>query len=283
MAKHGSSVCEDFVNFRPLRRGVRGTQMSFDGDFIYSYAMKLAYRLRVNERPFFIINGDGAPSSTTNRHQHTLHGALRGEPHAFIPFSQLERVHTRVDAIQVIHTTPAQIKTEDFVNAKGEKRTRTVHYLGETLFKVNRRLYVCGLDRNDDPSKRMFYMCQLPTTHKPKTVDEALEGLRPKIVPKGSPRQGEWFFVPTDLRRKAELKKTPIWFASAQEQRAVVTPSTRHVAAEVCFVENAVYVRGTIRDDEHDTLRLGKVWHRVMKNLATEGWRYVAEKGTRVD
>lgn len=283
MAKHDRSVCEDFVDFKPLRRGVRDTQMSFDGNFIYSYSMKLAYRTRVDGKPIFIVNGDGAPSATTNKHQHTLQLALTGEPHAYIPFSQLERIHTRVDDIEIIATTPALVKTEDFINAKGEKRTRTVHYLGETLFKAGRHLYVCGLDRNDNPANRMFYMCRLPSSLKPKTVDEALEGLRPSDVPKGSPRQGEWFFVPSIIKLKPDLKKTPIWHAASKKQSNVITPSTRHVAQEMAFALDCVYVRGTIKDDEHDTLKLGKVWHRVVKNLAVEGWRYVAEKGVRVD
>jgi len=282
MATDDINVCNDFVDYRSPTRRYR-SNMNFDELFLYSYKMELAFRTAFNGDQFIIVNGDGAPTSTTGRHQGVLWGCLRGREHAYIPFSQIRNIKTQIDEIVVLDVTQATSQSTPYKNKKGGTSYKVKHFLGETLFKAGRHLYVCGLDRNDNPDKRMFYMCRLPISLKPKTVDEALEGLRPSDVPKGSPRQGEWFFVPSSLKLTPELKKHPIWHETAKKQRGVVTPSTRHVAAEMCFVENAVFVRGAIKDDEHDTLKLGKVWHRVVKNLAVEGWRYVAAKGVRVD
>ncbi len=288
MAADDIEVCNDFVNYRSTTRSYK-SRMSFDEQFIYSYAMELAFRTTLNGKRFIIVNGDGAPSSTTRKHQYTLRGALTRSAHAYIPFSQLRVIRAQLDEIEVLATTEATVKTTEYTNKNGKRALKVKHFLGETLFRAGKHLYVCGLDRNDDPDKRMFYMCRLPASHKPKTVDEALEGLRPSDVPKGSPRQGEWFFVPqpvVDL--PTEAKRVPIKWDSPSKQRKVIANleadrSTRHIAQEMCLTRGEVFVRGTIKDDEHDTLKLGKVWHRVVRNLAVEGWRYVAEKGARVD
>jgi hypothetical protein len=161
-----------------------------------------------------------------------------------------------------------------------------VHWLGETLFTVEpltgfgiepvRRYYVCGLDRNDDPNKRHFYLCRLPEGNAPKTVDEALTMLRPAEVPEGSSRQGEWFFVPApelSVRRKDEQKQVPIVADKGAEQiRGPVQARRRRHVARRLYVNGAVFVRGKVKDAEHDELDLGEVWHRVIRNLADGSW-----------
>lgn len=294
-----------------------------DAGFLYSYRMRLAYRSQYKGKLFVLVNGDGAPTMMTGQHQIELRMKLskaqwyatRGPearvtevliPHAFIPFSVLEQANIPPQSVEVLAVTSdfEQKRTGKRKNRKtGETETYeyTVHFLGETLFRYRDSIYVCGLDRNDDPSKRMFYMAKVPgPSHRPpKTVDEALLRLRPKGLPEDAKRQGEWFFVPvpgykppkpaagvvkatrvpivsddpkvqlgemtriTTTRREAEV---PGWTVPGRERR--------HVATSM-VINGAVYAKGAVHDEEHSTLRLGNTWHKVVKNLASEGWRYV--------
>jgi len=171
---------------------------------------------------------------------------------------------------------------------------------------------VCGLDRNDNPSRRMFFLAQLPERRKPKTVDEALDMLRPKHVPAGTPRQGEWFFLPSAVTKPHRMKDTDwretlklppnakIAVERVRNDHKATRYATidagrngqkRHYATELYRVVGVVgekriervLVRGLIRDEEHDKLVLPDGWHLAVKNLAVEGWRAGGPGGARVD
>lgn len=302
-----------------------------DDGCLYSYDMPLALRTTYDGKPFIIINGDGSPTMQTSKHQRELRSVLqdgfvvdpgadhwaKGKelddegrpgrgwktvrpkmidsstklPHAFIPFSILDRPSIRLRDIRVISVTADfEIKKTVPDREKGGTKVITLHFLGETLFRdaSTNRIYVCGLDRNDDPSSRMFYLAQLPRGAEPKTVDEALAALRPEGLPKSTKRQGEWFLVPEPRYKAAKaeiIKKVPIISDKPAEQadeREQERRADRHVATHM-HLNGAVRVRGRLLDDEHDTLKLGDVWHRVVKNLAPQGWRYDKAAGARVD
>lgn len=300
-----------------------------DAGFLYSYRMRLAYRSQCKGKLFILVNGDGAPTMMTGQHQRELRMKLskaqwyatRGPeprtsevlvarevliPHAFIPFSVLDQANIPPQSVEVIATTSdfEQKRTGTRKNKKtGETETYeyTVHFLGETLFRYRDSIYVCGLDRNDDPSKRMFYMAKVPgPAHTPpKSVDEALRRLRPLGLPKDTKRQGEWFFVPAPSYKPPKnaegvvrATRVPIVSddpkAQLDEMRRITTRhgeaevpgwtvpgrERRHVATTM-VVNEAVYAKGAVHDEEHSALRLGDTWHKVVKNLAVEGWRYV--------
>jgi hypothetical protein len=227
-------------------------------------------------------------------------------PHAFIPFSVLDQTSIPPQSVEVIATTSdfEQKRTGTRKNKRtGENETYeyTVHFLGETLFRYRDSIYVCGLDRNDDPSKRMFYMAKVPgPAHTPpKSVDEALKRLRPPGLPEDTKRQGEWFFVPAPSYKPPKnaedvvrATRVPIVSddpkAQLDEMRRITTKrgeaevpgwtvpgrERRHVATTM-VINGAVYAKGAVHDEEHSPLRLGETWHKVVKNLAVEGWRYV--------
>ena len=300
---------------------------SYGSGFLFSYNMKIAFRTTYSGKPFVLVNGDGAPTKATNDFMASLRGKLNPRgwearrhrwrslgppvPHAFIPFSVLDQARIKPEEVTVLattldRTTRVKAKIKNRESGLWEDGFRTRHFLGETLFLARGKVFVCGLDRGDDPSKRMFYMCQIPVPaerkHWPKTVDEALALLRPEGLPKNSKRQGEWFFVPQAKYKPVEGvgrrgRRIPILTDEAPVQvrhildDGTVHPSTvsgrasRHVASSL-LVNGAVYAKGIVTDAEHSTLRLGPVWHKVVKNLAIEGWRYVPTgpgAGARVD
>jgi hypothetical protein len=274
-----------------------------------------------------IINGIDHPSQTTRRQQSELRHAaqLHNVPRCLIPFPALREAgfydHEILD-IKIVATTadreetrwsPCQHKRcierghpeqESHRIVKGiVQSSSVVHFLGETLFQLKGNLYVCGLDRNDDPNKRSFYLTQLPKGTKAKTVDEALLKLRPKNLPEDTLRQGEWFLVPSEIRppKKMQIReytrsnqvRTGIPVISdkpeaiSNELTNSYTPfsrrETRHVATRM-FLNGAVFVSGCLRDEQHGRLKLGngKQWFKVVKNLAVGGWT-TGNKGTQVD
>jgi hypothetical protein len=302
----------------------RGTaRFSYDEKgFLYSYDMPIALRMKHKGKTFVLVNGDGSPSPATNAFMRQMRERLsewsfahpdrplkRLIPHAFVPFSVLQSAQIRAKDVRVIATTPDRIlkrKVPDKRDIKGWS-WRYDHFLGECLFTAQDKTFVCGLDRNDKASKRMFYMCQIPVAKKrPKTVDEALEFLRPEGLSNRTKRQGEWFFVPVPASKTPDAsdpnllkgRRVPILSDKVEDMATLFENGVwerrplaggrerRHVASYLLLAHGAVYAKGTITDDEHSSLRLGPQWHKVVKNLAIEGWRYAPTglgRGARVD
>lgn len=241
---------------------------------------------------------DGADGVATRRVE-----CLR--PHAIVPFSVLAAARVTLLDLVVLDMTPARVVRREVpctrrgcTDGTGAPHTHTAwdHFLGETLLKDRRtgNVYLSGLDRNDDARKRSFYMalvCTGAARKKPMSVEAAINYLRPEGLPADTPRQGEWFFVPEPgYRPSGDALRTP-YCAVVSDDAArqldlmhryetggrtvyrVPGRETRHVASSL-VVNGAVYARGVVTDAEHTRLRLGKTWHRVVKNRALEGWRY---------
>jgi len=234
-----------------------------------------------------IVNGDASPSMRTTIQRDALFRAIRslGIQHTTVPFSTLRAANLVVKNLRVLDIKP-DFSLEHKRVIKGEVVTKVRHFLGECLLEDERhRAFLSGLDRNDDPQKRMYYLCRLPTLPFVKTVDEALESLRPDYVRVGTPRQGEWFFVPQPGLKLKSIGKYAIVsdMADGQWNDLRRLHSRRHVASSLALYSGGVYVKGTVTDAEHSMLRLGGVWHKVEGNRAIQGWRYEGKGGARVD
>ena len=271
-----------------------------------------------------ILNGDNAPTVTSRKQQSELRSSLGGRQTCLLPFSALEAARVKPSDVNIVATTPdREIVTwrpckcekgwhqqeSEYIRLLGDgthERKHTAHFLGETLFTATvgwdsfsrqTHYFVCGLDRNDDPRKRHFYLARLPTGATPTTVDEALETLKPEGLPgEGWLRQGEWFFVPRpDVKAKVDEKNilvkqttvgyhqlkpgVPIITANADRARdtldswEVRSRAGRHRATRM-YINGAVYVSGMVRDEEHTPLKLGngKTWYQVIRNLSDGSW-----------
>jgi len=301
---HGLYPREGTVRFGP----------SEDGTTLLSYGR---WPVAVKVGKTIIVNGDNGPSMTTRSHQASVRDAVRDLTTAVLPFSALDaaRIELRhISQIKIIATTPDReiekpVRRLNRETGVMEDSVQLVHFLGETLFLYDGRYYVSGLDRNDDPKRRNFYLARLPAGRKPKTVDEALNALRPKGVPDTALRQGEWFLVPSDKRpKKVDVLKdrldanprpvewlprprggreerpvfrgVPVISAKPAEIHEALTQprrfngrGLRHVASRV-YLNGAVYVSGMLRDIEHGHLKLGdgRGWFKVVRNLADGSW-----------
>lgn len=289
---------------------------------LFSYAMCLGlWTTDVRGERLFLVNGDGSPTQATNRHAREVRKYLedvsyedhdvegRGlrvttlRPHAIVPFSVLRSAGIEFDQLTILDATPATVRVREepcrrrSCDTPGEHtHTHEDHFLGETLLKDRMgNVFLSGLDRNDEPRKRSFYLCQVSRwadKKKPMSVEAAISALRPEGLAEDTPRQGEWFFVPEPGYKPAKNvyreRRLPIVSANAREQIDAAQAFTdekgrtvhripnrdgRHVATTL-VVNGAVYAKGLVHDREHSTLRLGDTFHRVVKNRAVEGWRY---------
>lgn len=134
------------------------------------------------------------------------------------------------------------------------------------------------------------FVCALP--ERVKTIPEAYEVLRPGNVPKGSPRQGEWFFVPVTDQERTKIEENihsnsirTCWLdmtessenfrGSYHEDLRYQIHATTHKAMNAIVLDRQLYVCGYIVDDRggntprHEPLWLHD-WHKVVRNLEIE-------------
>ena len=159
------------------------------------------------------------------------------------------------------------------------------HVLGAAVIEQEGKYYLCGLDGGT------YFVCQLP--RKPRNCDDAYEILKPREVRAAEkqgivvPRQGEWFFVPTDMDddRLASLlswTKTKL----AEHSKVEALPHEKDGNLHVCrhlSLQNGkrIYARGKVfhrspftgqRTGQHQTVDLGDQWHVAYHNTAVRSW-----------
>jgi hypothetical protein len=197
--------------------------------------------------------------------------------------------------------------------------TTYVHRLGGSVFRAkgdyrNRHPYkyhyfLSGFDETHNSRNDGYFICELP--HAVKTVEEAYESLKPKIVKEAYAaglnvkRQGDVFAIPVlDLNSRKILKnKTrahmePVvrsrWNQETQSYESEIIRmeldmpkvNDSHAANEIGYdSRKRMYARGNLyhrplfRRPEHKRIQLGKIWHRIVFNTAKGSWSL----GGRVD
>lgn len=234
--------------------------VSDNGKVLYSYRQSFPIAEWVSGGMYLIANADWSPSQDTTHHQRLVRDIAKeqGITPALIPYEVLRAPGIRPASIQIVATTPDndvpwtrrdKCRGEGCSNCRHfgkpnkqgvHLRKGTRHYLGEVLFIVEehipgsgnlwqKRYFVCGLDRNDDPRLQKFFLARLPLKTRPKTVDEALAALMPDFMPEDAKRQGEWFFQPVEAKLQRQLNKmssrykVPVVSADPAVQRAQLT------------------------------------------------------------
>jgi hypothetical protein len=142
------------------------------------------------------------------------------------------------------------------------------------------------------------FISELPRRSRPTTVSEAYEHLKPDVVQQAEIdgrvvlRQGEWFFVATDLtnvdvKRMAGARSLKtLWpFVRAKPLIGFSTDSTargnQHVARHLDLPTGLRLATGVVRHirpfsgratHEHVPIRLGSEWWEVWPNTALRSW-----------
>ena len=149
----------------------------------------------------------------------------------------------------------------------GKVYLKKVHRAGSMLVKYKGVSYICGMD---DES----YFCS-KLKGKPKTVDAAFKSLKPRRVldwekkaNKTATRQGEWFFIPTDVKMDSNkvLEEEPL---------PLKTPdSNAHDAKYYQKIKGRHYVKENIHHEEHGYTYLKPMTqvHEAIENLAKGSW-----------
>jgi hypothetical protein len=330
MSKLNSAIANDYVLGKPLNTRLL-SKLSDRARFSYDeYGVLWSYEViqlaRWLPNGILLVNADEGPSKTTREQQKELREAIKQHglsKVAYIPYSALRAAGLIPDDVILVDVTPDR-EIETLIPCRNKKcaqagtphkHLQKKHFLGETLFRIKRETwdntknkyftsyvyYVSGLDRNDDPERRNFFLVQLPSARPdPTTVDEALALLRPKDVPKDALRQGEWFLISMPEKKfkpdqiiknwqdisKSNIKEykkgVPILSDNAKIQfeymqgvdGLIYRRHNRHRATRmVC--DDGVYVSGMLYDADHSTLKLGngKTWFKVVKNRAVNSWR----------
>jgi hypothetical protein len=171
-------------------------------------------------------------------------------------------------------------------NVKTERRPQ------HDVIEHDGRYFLSGMDGQN------YFLCQLPEPVK--TVDEAIEHLIPSelrvsgwsedyktrtaTLRTGTKRQGEWFFQPISEPNFAiastQLKKL-IRKEYNEMQKNFTLPrdnadSHTHIATRGMLKDGIIYVTGTVRHTEHQTLKLSTadapVIYRAYRNRAVESF-----------
>lgn len=144
----------------------------------------------------------------------------------------------------------------------GSVRTVPIRYIYE--------LPATSIDLLIGTDEKSSFICALPRTCK--SVDDAHEALRPKGVPKGSLRQGEFFFVPVTRAEHRFVtdqieRRNPIDYYRNRLHDRADNPKDHFAAIYVRNTKtNTDYALGPVTNRRHKTLIL-EGWYRVVPNL----------------
>ncbi len=131
----------------------------------------------------------------------------------------------------------------------------------------------------------MYFLAELLTDRALKTLADAFNFLKPKVVPeveaRGSnvERQGEWFAIPTKLLTSELMRDVERGLAVHREQH-VLGRDGHHKLEEAVIYKHGpqkgeVYTRDVIEhtEGEHHDLNLGTIrWHLLVHNVAGQSY-----------
>lgn len=306
------SLSQDILVRRFRDGGTKGraSSMFIEGEVLYSWGVHFPLALRLLP-DLFVLNADRR-SISTSRHQsicrHFLSPMVAVAASAF-PFSVM------ID----LAAGPARLVDYDIDDRVTLPRTNQTGWTDADR-PADRRGYTCTVQTKDDavvgeewhrpggtlitsPARNgvlhaylsgidegSYFVCQLPQLVE--TLADAYDSLMPTAVRRerdhGRPvrRQGEWFFIPTDLRTR-DLPQPSDRTSSLDSAWTAVncqplSPShNKHKPREIRIMDGHLYCRGHVwhRDwvtdrstGEHRVLSLGEQWHQVERNLAVQSW-----------
>jgi len=174
----------------------------------------------------------------------------------------------------------------------GRQRTRQVHTLGDAVVRVRNRMFISAVDWTGPYGRGMYFLAELICDREPKSMEEAFEFLKPKVVREAEVngshvrRQGEWFAIPT-MRRTSELMEDVARGIANYRQLHVLGRDGHHQLEEAVIYragdrKGEVYARGVLKHTggDHQDLNLGTIrWHLIVHNVT--GAAYTLQGGAQ--
>jgi len=312
--KH-QQVIENFIN--EGAKG-RGAYVKANADMLYSeipqryspwghwsssagQSAPLAVRL---EDDSLLVNGAGLPWPISG-HQSSLLQTLENTEAArfgVVPFHSVSAAWTQGEVRdwnrKPIPTKHLQKEVQIVVPSSGERyreitetdkhgrsETRRVHTLGDSVVRIRDSYYLSAIDETGSGWRGMYFLTELLTNRAPKTLEDAFQFLKPKLVREAEARgsnvrrQGEWFAIPTKLLT-SELMRDVERGLAVYGERHVLGRDGHHQLEEAVIYKHGprkgeVYARGVLShtQGEHTPLDLGTIrWHLVVHNVAGQSY-----------
>jgi hypothetical protein len=243
-----------------------------------------------------VVNGDSLVWPICGYQDCLLKEAAAGrEPFAVVPFNAITAALTNgqvnewarapftfTEVRREVHVVvPSRGETWREVEMKdkyGRTQTRNVHTLGDSVVRVQKHLYLSGVDETGR-GRGTYFFAQLRRPGTPRSVEDAYNFLKPDAVREAEARgtsvrrQGEWFAIPTTLttgQLEADIQRG--W--AVRQLNHVLGRDGHHRLDEVVQYERGprkgeVYGRGVLRHtaNEHYDLDLGFRWHQIVHNV----------------
>jgi hypothetical protein len=186
---------EDAVRaFAAGRSGNSKNVFHDDHGRLYSYGHHFILAVRLNGN--YLINGD-TYSPSTSRHTSLCIEHLK--PNVIIPFSALDRVTRDYHLIEIVdRDSDKYIQRTRKDPETGELIKYEEHRLGAAVIKFENKYYLSSID-DGARERRGYFLVELP--ERARDVENAFDLLFPEEMDQRCPyvRQGEFFFVPTDM------------------------------------------------------------------------------------
>lgn len=200
-------------------------------------------------------------------------------------------------------TDEITVTRDDHANPTGYDWETRHHWLGEALIrarvsfwgadnKTHHRwaYFLSGFD-HQEPAP-LYFLCELPRGHKPATVADAYEILKPEPVSlaeqmgRGVTRQGDIFAIPAPTLDRRTLQKMGAAFEKRSERvrgrLSAQLLGTNHTATEVARLPSGLTLAkgclyhdpsGRRRDHVRRKIGDGQGWHIILKNTVPVGRR----------
>jgi len=213
-------------------------------------------------------------------------GAIDDWNRAHIPISNL-----RKEVAIVVPSNGERWRQVRYRDEDGVEHIRQIHSLGDSVVRVKDRFYLSAVDETGVGSG-MYFLVELVTDRAPKTIEDAMNFLKPEVVREREARgtnvlrQGEWFAIPTYYRTSELMRDVERGFAVYGERRVLGKDGHHELEEAVIYKagprKGEVYARGVLRHtkDEHVDLRLGTArWYLIVHNVAGAAYT-ISGKGT---
>lgn len=206
-----------------------------------------------------------------------------------VPFNVFSETGLNIDTIVFLDKGKEETvkrKQQKYDSSKGKSVTyiQSIHFTGAKLFKIDNRVYLFDIDRNEIEHKIFNpFLVEIPN-NKVKSIKEAYKALMPNQVKRSINagiqvlRQGEWFFIPTNVTKK-QLANNKVFGSESNTKLSVYQRETlklqagsrnRPNHAQTGFIDKGIaYVTGKIEHSgrEHNDLIL-KGWYKAIPNTA---------------
>jgi hypothetical protein len=241
-------------------------------------------------------------------HQRDVLTTLRGSPVRFgvIPFHSIAAAWTngevrdwdqapipprklRTEVGIVVPSTGERWREIPVKDKHGRVRNRQVHTLGDSVVRVRDRYYLSAVDETGT-GNGMYFLAELLTDRAPKSLNDALNFLKPNVVreaeARGSDvkRQGEWFAIPTKFLTSELMRDVERGVAQYREHHVLGRDGHHELEEAIIYRagprKGEVYARGVLKHTmgEHVDLDLGTIrWHLVVHNI--QGASYTLSGG----